>query len=54
MSTFLKSCIRALVGVAPLVAALSHMPGGCGFGSWSGPVPGLQVRSPAGVCARGH
>ena len=34
--------------VAPLVGALSHALKGCGFDSWLGPVPRLQVRSLVG------
>ena len=46
---------RALASVAWLVEESSHGLEGCGFDSWSGHVPGLQVQSlvpSQGTCGR--
>ena len=41
-----KMSTGALAGAAQSVGASSHKPKGCGFDSWSGHMPGLQVPSP--------
>ena len=40
--------------VVKLVGALSCTPKGCGFDSWSGHIPRLQVWSPVRVCTGGN